>query len=315
MQFMVATSGLNSYAHLYLLPSGRMFVQANYSTSKLGVCVVSQLSCSYLGLQCKCGNRAGGDAWTGYPGVPSVWGGGDAAADAWQQLHADDVVLRGVGYARGSVGELQLASDQYLELPYRGTANASRRKDRMGRWGGMCRTMRCSRGARWGSLSCCRTRRCYEWDRRVRNADGRDRIWDAVWDEPGCRACAHARDIRCECGREFDDVHGRTVLPAVFCKHCDATGARGYGGGVYCVAGGGIVRGRCTYGGLCSALMFVVVGGVPSMGKMVTGHWRAANTSRVIPCPSRATLSSNGSKAAITVVIQAALMYCIQARM
>ncbi|KAB5596083.1 Transcription factor [Ceratobasidium theobromae] len=135
MQFMVATSGLNSYAHLYLLPSGRMFVQANYSTSKLGVCVVSQLSCSYLGLQCKCGNRAGGDAWTGYPGVPSVWGGGDAAADAWQQLHADDVVLRGVGYARGSVGELQLASDQYLELPYRGTANASRRKDRMGRWG------------------------------------------------------------------------------------------------------------------------------------------------------------------------------------
>jgi hypothetical protein len=32
MQFMVKTSGLNSYAHAFHLPSGRMFVQANYST-------------------------------------------------------------------------------------------------------------------------------------------------------------------------------------------------------------------------------------------------------------------------------------------
>lgn len=33
MQFMVKTSGLNSYAHTYLMPSGKMLVQANYSTS------------------------------------------------------------------------------------------------------------------------------------------------------------------------------------------------------------------------------------------------------------------------------------------
>jgi hypothetical protein len=33
MPFMVKTSGLNSYAHAYLLPSGLMFVQANLSTS------------------------------------------------------------------------------------------------------------------------------------------------------------------------------------------------------------------------------------------------------------------------------------------
>jgi len=33
MQFMVTTSGLNSYAHAYLLASGNMFVQANLSTS------------------------------------------------------------------------------------------------------------------------------------------------------------------------------------------------------------------------------------------------------------------------------------------
>jgi hypothetical protein len=32
MQFMIKTSGLNSYAHTFLLASGKMFVQANYST-------------------------------------------------------------------------------------------------------------------------------------------------------------------------------------------------------------------------------------------------------------------------------------------
>ncbi|KAI0056364.1 DUF1929-domain-containing protein [Artomyces pyxidatus] len=31
-QFMIKTSGLNAYAHTYLMPSGKMFVQANYST-------------------------------------------------------------------------------------------------------------------------------------------------------------------------------------------------------------------------------------------------------------------------------------------
>jgi hypothetical protein len=34
MQFMIQTSGLNSYAHTFLMPSGRMFVQANVSTSQ-----------------------------------------------------------------------------------------------------------------------------------------------------------------------------------------------------------------------------------------------------------------------------------------
>jgi hypothetical protein len=33
MNFMLKTSGLNSYALTYLMPSGKMFVQANYSTS------------------------------------------------------------------------------------------------------------------------------------------------------------------------------------------------------------------------------------------------------------------------------------------
>ena len=34
MQFMITTSGLNSYAHTYLMPSGKMLIQANISTSK-----------------------------------------------------------------------------------------------------------------------------------------------------------------------------------------------------------------------------------------------------------------------------------------
>lgn len=33
MNFMVETSGLNAYAHAFLMPSGKMFVQANLSTS------------------------------------------------------------------------------------------------------------------------------------------------------------------------------------------------------------------------------------------------------------------------------------------
>ena len=33
MQFMITTSGLNAYAHTFLMPSGKMFVQANISTS------------------------------------------------------------------------------------------------------------------------------------------------------------------------------------------------------------------------------------------------------------------------------------------
>lgn len=35
MQFMIDTSGLNSYSHAFLLPSGKMFVQANISTGML----------------------------------------------------------------------------------------------------------------------------------------------------------------------------------------------------------------------------------------------------------------------------------------
>jgi hypothetical protein len=41
MNFMVKTSGLNSYALTYLMRSGKMFVQANYSTSESYPCEAS----------------------------------------------------------------------------------------------------------------------------------------------------------------------------------------------------------------------------------------------------------------------------------
>lgn len=34
MQFMITSSGLNAYAHTFLMPSGKMFLQANLSTSE-----------------------------------------------------------------------------------------------------------------------------------------------------------------------------------------------------------------------------------------------------------------------------------------
>ena len=34
MNSMITTSGLNSYAHTYLMPSGNLLVQANLSTSE-----------------------------------------------------------------------------------------------------------------------------------------------------------------------------------------------------------------------------------------------------------------------------------------
>jgi hypothetical protein len=44
MNFMVKTSGLNSYALTYLMPSGKMFVQANYSTSCVNLFFFFQFS-------------------------------------------------------------------------------------------------------------------------------------------------------------------------------------------------------------------------------------------------------------------------------
>jgi hypothetical protein len=42
MQFMVNTSGLNAYAHTFLMPSGKLFVQANYSTSRSSIMYADQ---------------------------------------------------------------------------------------------------------------------------------------------------------------------------------------------------------------------------------------------------------------------------------
>jgi hypothetical protein len=44
MQFMRKTSGLNAYAHTFLMPSGKMFVQANYSTSQSSALVSNSIA-------------------------------------------------------------------------------------------------------------------------------------------------------------------------------------------------------------------------------------------------------------------------------
>lgn len=44
MQFMIHTSGLNSYAHTFLMPSGKMFVQANISTGR-SITILNRVSC------------------------------------------------------------------------------------------------------------------------------------------------------------------------------------------------------------------------------------------------------------------------------
>jgi hypothetical protein len=41
VQFLVKTSGLNAYAHTFLMPSGKMLVQANVSTSEF--CLVVEV--------------------------------------------------------------------------------------------------------------------------------------------------------------------------------------------------------------------------------------------------------------------------------
>jgi hypothetical protein len=57
MDFMTTTSGLNAYPHSFLMPSGKMLVQANFSTSEYlssciqVLCLLLMLFYSFVGLQ------------------------------------------------------------------------------------------------------------------------------------------------------------------------------------------------------------------------------------------------------------------------
>ena len=52
MNFLIKTSGLNAYAHTYLMPSGKMLVQANYSTSRSFHYLLYFLLTDSLTMQC-----------------------------------------------------------------------------------------------------------------------------------------------------------------------------------------------------------------------------------------------------------------------
>lgn len=63
-KFLIQTSGLNAYAHTFLMPSGKIFVQANVSSGKPASPLVRpgvNMTFSPVGLQCQ--RR---DAFTGY---------------------------------------------------------------------------------------------------------------------------------------------------------------------------------------------------------------------------------------------------------
>jgi hypothetical protein len=92
MPFMRNTSGLNSYPHTFLMPSGKMYMQANFSTSTcmyrtLGVS--TNVARSLVGPDFWRGGVPPGHARACRPRVPSLGRGRDAAADAGQQLQPD----------------------------------------------------------------------------------------------------------------------------------------------------------------------------------------------------------------------------------
>jgi hypothetical protein len=97
MQFMVETSGLNAYSHAFLMPSGKMFVQANLSTSKsfLLFYIHSLTVCgSHLGLQRKPRDTVTTHAEWCCACVPCFRSGSYVAPHTREQLHTYHPILR-----------------------------------------------------------------------------------------------------------------------------------------------------------------------------------------------------------------------------
>ena len=83
--FTVDTTGLNSYPHMFLMPSGLVFLQANYSTSascffnrsasqhkRLTVACSFPIHCSFMELHVECGNAVTRHAWSDRACVPCL---------------------------------------------------------------------------------------------------------------------------------------------------------------------------------------------------------------------------------------------------
>ena len=102
-QFLVQTSGLNAYVHTFLMPSGKLFVQANISTS-MWLCSVSKscnslLSSSFVGSRCQCGNPATRYAWWGCSCISCLWCGCHATSNTRKQLYSNNNSLWWIRHA------------------------------------------------------------------------------------------------------------------------------------------------------------------------------------------------------------------------
>lgn len=109
--FLVKTSGLNAYAHTFLMPSGKMFVQANTSTGKLNLFMPSYLD-SYMTLPSSMGSRrqprdtAPRYAQQCRSRISCIGRHGHASFNSSEQLHANRSFLWRIRHGGLCVGEL-----------------------------------------------------------------------------------------------------------------------------------------------------------------------------------------------------------------
>jgi hypothetical protein len=99
MDFMVTTSGLNAYSHAYLMPSGKMLVQANFSTGMSyrfyqKLMTDQSIDCSAVGLQRKPRDSAARHARQGHSCLSCLWCRRHAPPHPGQQLDSHCTLLR-----------------------------------------------------------------------------------------------------------------------------------------------------------------------------------------------------------------------------
>ena len=98
LNFLIRTSGLNAYAHAFTMPSGKLFLQANYSSStsyrsNLSCACTDECLVSSLGSDCKPGDTTSRHAWRDHPCLSCLWWSGDASSHSREQLDANRHVL------------------------------------------------------------------------------------------------------------------------------------------------------------------------------------------------------------------------------
>ena len=105
MQFLIKTSGLNAYAHTFLMPSGKMFLQANTSSSRSTIFASYLINtnpftfCSVVGCQCQCRDCFARHAQQRCSRLPSIWCGCHVTSYSSKQLCPDYPFLRWARHA------------------------------------------------------------------------------------------------------------------------------------------------------------------------------------------------------------------------